>query len=94
LLSYQTGVGKIASDENLKISPFSLQIPDTLPDLTPTTFDLIVRLREISNAITGEINVRSDVSFETLDSLVDLFSGSTSIDRLYKNDFVKPSLTL
>ena len=92
LLSYQTGVGDIASDENLKITPFSWQIPDTLPDLIPTTFDLIVRLREMSNAIIGEINVRSDVSYDTLDSLVELFSGSTNMDQLYKKDFVKPSL--
>jgi hypothetical protein len=69
LLSYQTARFVAAEQPYLQIVPLTWQLPASMSEMTPTTFDLIITLRETSKRLAGNINYWSGIPRASLSPL-------------------------
>jgi hypothetical protein len=78
LFSYQNTAVEALQGAGLSISSFGLQQLDMGPELTPTTFDIIVNLKESLSGLTGSVSYKTaKISEEGITGMVRLLSYRT-----------------
>jgi amino acid adenylation domain-containing protein len=77
LVNYQRGDGESDDKDGLSFAPLEIKQTEAGEKLTPTTFDLILNLRESSTKLTGTVNYRDDTFDRTaIASLTECFRSS------------------